>query len=122
VGGAVYRLATRVRLDTPQAVVSLENGCELFTGPACTGSTVVLPVEVLGAGSTGGAFSLSFERSFTTAAGTRSLRCAVGVRDAEASTFEVFFDDLSLTRAPGIFADGFETGDAGRWSGCVGCP
>jgi hypothetical protein len=114
-GGVDYDLSARVRLATGAAGIGVRLSCEFFDAEDCAGASLGVPTtSTLLLEDTGGAWVPIADR-VSAPTGAASLLCAVDLLTASGAAFEARLDRLQLV-APGIFSDGFESGDTSQWS------
>jgi len=100
----------------------IEMRLDFFDATACTGSLLDSSVSPPIAGDTGGLWSVvEFDRPAEPVA-SQAVLVTARVVGGGAASFIVRIDDLFYGRMPGLFSDGFETGDCERWSTVVGLP
>ncbi len=93
--------------------------CEFFTDAACTGTSLGVSSRTSVLEDEGGVW-VFLTGTITTPAGTASAFCGFAAEALGATTdFDLYIDDLYYGQEPGIFADGFESGNVSAWSSSV---
>lgn len=111
-------LAFSARLDAIGVTTATVGAdCQYFDQPSCAGSPAGSGTDSAPLPDLAGSWS-SFAFSFDLTPSTVSVLCGIVIAadDPDESSFEAFLDEVSLTESP-LFADGFESGGTGAWSG-----
>jgi hypothetical protein len=90
---------------------------EAFSSGDCSGAPIADVTSTPLAGDSGGFWRPLPGGCFEVPGSSGSVLISFVVREGPTSVSGVAFDDLYLV--PSIFADGFESGDASRWSGVL---
>ena len=117
-GGLEHSLEASFRYQPiTGSVVDFSTTCQFFDAPACDGAS--LGSTTLGGivEDEGGAWVDVLEPLFAPAA-AQSVLCdfTVGPFTVDDTDFDFALDALGLRFEPGLFADGFESGDVSAWS------
>jgi hypothetical protein len=118
--GATYRLRARLSVSlSGGTVVVYTQRCEFFAAPDCEGGPIDQTVTAVLADEPTDGWPV-VESRFIAPAAADSTLCSFAVEPltVEAPDFDLYLDDLFLSSVVSgvIFADGFESGDLGRWS------
>ena len=121
--GVVYDLVSRWRFEPPMdAMARLEQTCEFFDGPSCTGISLGTSSTAEVLEDDGGVWNM-LSGEVVAAAGAVSALCDFAVDPVGTDpNFDVYLDGLSLfseSLPAVIFIDGFESGDTSAWSATV---